>query len=193
VVLFDRDGPAIEASKVLVDNEHAAYRAVEHLISVGCKRVAHLAGPPDFAISSNRMQGYAAALSRYGLPEDPSLIIHCNFDRDAAFQAATELFTRPDRPDGIFAASDRIAIGAMLAARALKLRIPQDVAIVGFNDEPVAELLTPTLTSVRQPVHEIGQMAARMLIDQIEEGPEHYEPEIHVLQTELIIRESSQR
>ncbi len=132
------------------------------------------------------------ALYRHTRKVEEGLIVHCEFTAKSAERAAMRLLKRRDRPDGIFAVSDRVAIGVMEAARKLSITIPDELAIVGFNDEPVSAMIHPGLSSVRQPVLEMGRMAARLLIDQIEStGP--FKPVIKSYMTRLIVRESSRR
>lgn len=190
VVMFDRVSDNIKCSKIFVNNIAGAFSAVEHLIKSGCQRIAYLAGPKDLLISNRRRDGYNMALYRHKRKVEEALVVHCEFCHVHAMKAALRLLKQKNRPDGIFAISDRVAIGAMEAAKKLNLRIPQDLAIVGFNDEPIASLMFPTLTSVRQPALEMGRMAAKLLIDQIESAGE-FTPVIKSYMTKLVIRDSS--
>jgi len=190
VVMFDRVSDNIKCSKIFVNNIAGAFSAVEHLIKSGCQRIAYLAGPKDLLISNRRRDGYNMALYRHKRKVEETLVVHCEFCHVHAMKAALRLLKQKNRPDGIFAISDRVAIGAMEAAKKLNLRIPQDLAIVGFNDEPIASLMSPTLTSVRQPALEMGRMAAKLLIDQIESAGE-FTPVIKSYMTKLVVRDSS--
>jgi len=190
VVMFDRVSDNINCSKIFVNNTSGAFSAVEHLLKIGCKRVAFLGGPKDLLISTRRLDGYKMALYRKKMTVDPQLIVNCEFDHKSAMKIAIKLLKKKDRPDGIFAVSDRIAIGAMAAAKKLGLSIPEQIAIVGFNDEPIASLISPTLTSVNQPAIEMGRTAAKILIDQIEAGI-FSKPVIKSYITKLIVREST--
>ena len=192
IVLFDRVSDDIRSSKIFVNNITGAFSAVEHLIKMGCRRIAYMAGPKDLLISKRRRDGYNMALYRHKMKIDESLVVHCEFDLQNAEKIALKLLRGKNRPDAIFAVSDRVAIGAMMAAKKLKLNIPQDLAIVGFNDEPISELMSPTLSSVRQPVREMGRMATQLLIDQIEHGS-GFQPVIKTFMTKLMIRESSKK
>lgn len=192
IVLFDRVSDNIHCSKIFVNNTAGAFSAVEHLIKIGCKRIAYMAGPKNLLISNRRKDGYSMSLYRNKMKVDEKLIVHCEFSHTSAMRAALKLLKSKDRPDGIFAISDRVAIGAMAAAKKLNLRIPEDVAIIGFNDEPIAGLVSPSLSSVRQPAKVIGQMAAKLLIDQIE-SDKVFTPVIKSYMTRLSIRESTKR
>lgn len=192
MVMFDRVSDEIRCSKIFVNNIAGAFSAVEHLIKSGCRRIAYLAGPKELLISSRRKDGYHMALYRHRRKVEEALVVHCEFNAKSAERAALKLLRGKDRPDGIFAVSDRVAIGVMEAARKLNICIPDDLAIVGFNDEPVSSLIHPKLSSVRQPVLEMGRMAARLLIDQIEyQGA--FKPVIKSYMTRLIVRDSSRR
>jgi LacI family transcriptional regulator len=193
IVLFDRVSDELKnTSKVTVDNVAGAFGAVEHLIKQGCKRIAFLTGPEKLVISNRRKDGYKMALAKYKIPYDPALIVHCEFDHDKAVEATNKLLKLSNPPDGIFGMSDRFAVAAMVAVKQKKLNIPNDVAIIGFNNEPISAFLTPTLTTIDQPIYEIGQTAARLLIDQIEQGPS-FIPKNKLFITKLIKRESSKR
>jgi LacI family transcriptional regulator len=192
VVMFDRVSDNINCSKIFVNNIAGAFSAVEHLIKSGCKRIAYLAGPRELLISNRRRDGYNMALYRHKKKVDESLVVHSEFDHEHAKKATIKLLKGKNPPDAIFGVSDRMAIGAMAAAKKLNLRIPEDIAIVGFNDEPIASLLSPTLSSVRQPAIDMGRMSAKLLIDQIESKGD-MKPVIKSYMTKLIIRESSRR
>jgi LacI family transcriptional regulator len=192
VVMFDRVSDNINCSKIFVNNIAGAFSAVEHLIKSGCKRIAYLAGPRELLISNRRRDGYNMALYRHKKKVDESLVVHSEFDHEHAKKATIKLLKGKNPPDAIFGVSDRMAIGAMAAAKKLNLRIPEDIAIVGFNDEPIASLLSPTLSSVRQPAFDMGRMSAKLLIDQIESKGD-MKPVIKSYMTKLIIRESSRR
>lgn len=193
IVQFDRVSDLLKkTSKVIVDNTAGAFGAVEHLIKQGCNRIAYIAGPSELVISNRRKDGYRMALGKYNIPFDEKLIVHCEFDHQKAVKVAMKLLSMNNPPDGIFAYSDRFAIAALTAARQMNLKVPEELAIIGFNNEPVSSLLTPTLSSVDQPIFEIGQMAAKLLIDQIEQGST-FTPQTILFITKLVKRASSKR
>jgi LacI family transcriptional regulator len=173
-------------SYVTVDNVRAAEEATTHLINLGRRRIAHITGHMGIADAQDRLQGYKNALTKAGLPVDPSLIVESYFRREAGYAATQKLL--PLKPDAIFAAGDTIAIGVLQATREVGLRVPDDIALVGFDDVDVASQFYPLLTTVRQPVQEKGAAAAKLLIDLIQnrvQSPQHV-----VLTTELVIRQS---
>jgi LacI family transcriptional regulator len=171
---------------VSVDNIHAAETATEHLIRLGRTRIAHITGNMDISDAQERLQGYKNALKRAGYPVESTLIAEGRFRIEAGYQLMQTLLQY--RPDALFAAGDTIAQGALRAIQESGLRVPEDIAVVGFDDIDVALLTYPTLTTIRQPVQEKGAAAARLLIDIVEgriEAPQHI-----MLPTELIIRDS---
>ncbi|MBS1754139.1 MAG: LacI family DNA-binding transcriptional regulator [Ferruginibacter sp.] len=192
MVVFDRVTPHLKAPSVRIDNEDGGFQATEHLIEQGYKRIAILAGPKNLDISNKRMEGYLSALKKNKIKPDPSLIMHCDFNQDYAFFATEELLSMKKRPDAIFTISDRMAIGAMLAIKKKGLIMPDDIGLVGFNDEPILNLVSPTISSVEQPFFEMGKTTAKLFIECMHNKEDMSNVE-KVLKTKLHIRESSQK
>lgn len=192
VVVFDRVTPHLKAPSVRIDNEEGGFLATEHLIEQGYKRIAVLAGPENLGVSNSRMDGYLNALKKHKIKKDPTLIVHCDFNQDYAYFATLELLAMKKRPDAIFTISDRMAIGAMLAIKKKGLRMPEDIGLVGFNNEPVTSLVTPSVSSVEMPSFELGKAAAKLFIETMH-NKENMDLEEKVLKPKLIIRESSQK
>ncbi|MDW7694845.1 LacI family DNA-binding transcriptional regulator [Flammeovirgaceae bacterium SG7u.111] len=194
LVFFNRECEEIDTSKVVIDNYEAAYEATEHLISVGCKRVAYLGGPDTVQISNKRLEGYKAALKKNGQEIDESLFVHCGFSREETMTGARKMLFHTNPPDAVLAYSDQMAISMMLVAKERGLQIPQELCVIGFNNEPVCELIEPALTSISQPSFQMGEIAAQRLLEQInasEESP--FDPQKDVLKSKLIIRGSTNR
>lgn len=192
MVMFDRLMPDRNVPGVRIDNEDAGFQATEHLLQQGYKRIAILAGPKNLGISNSRLNGYIGALKKYKIKRDNDLIIHCDFNQDYAYFATQELLAMKKRPDAIFTISDRMAIGAMLAIKEKGLTMPQDIGLVGFNNEPVVSLVTPAISSIEQPSFEMGKIAGKMFIETLH-NPEGMKGVEQVLKTKLCIRESSLR
>ena len=192
MVVFDRVTPFLKAPGVRIDNEDGGFQATEHLIEQGYKRIAILAGPKNLGISNSRLDGYLRALKKHKIKSDPDLIINCDFNQHYAYLATQELLSMKKRPDAIFTISDRMAIGAMLAIKEKGLQMPQDIGLVGFNNEPVVSLVTPAISSVEQPAFELGKVAAKLFIENLHNNIDMSDVE-EVLKTKLIIRESSLR
>ncbi|MGB4844357.1 MAG: LacI family DNA-binding transcriptional regulator [Ferruginibacter sp.] len=192
LVVFDRVTTHLKAPSVRIDNEDGGFQATEHLIEQGYKRIAILAGPKNLDISNKRMDGYLAALKKHGIKTDQSLIMHCDFNQDYAFFATEELLAMKKRPDAIFTISDRMAIGAMLAIKKKGLNMPHDIGLVGFNDEPILSLVSPTISSVEQPSFELGKITAKLFIEAMHNKGDMSDVE-KILKPKLYIRESSQK
>lgn len=173
-------------SYIDIDNVNAARSAVSHLIRLGYQHIATITGPTNSTVGIDRRDGYLKALVERGRDVDEGLIAEGDFTEAGGYYAMQRLL--PRKPEAVFAASDIMAIGAIRAAREAGLRIPDDVAFVGFDDLPIATLSDIQLTTVRQPVVQFGVKAVELLIDQIENG---IQPPRHIiLDTELVIRES---
>ena len=191
LVFFNRLCDEVESDKVIIDNFKAAYDATQHLISVGCKRIAYIGGPKILQISSTRLLGYKKALVDANLTVEEKLIENTNFTREGNLSTARKLLYSPEHPDGVLAFSDQVAIGVMLAAKERGLKMAEDLAIIGFNNEPIDELLEPSLTSIDQPSYQMGVESAKLIIDRIE----NYEKDVSrvVLKSELVIRNSTNK
>ena len=168
------------------DNATGAMAAVSHLLRLGGQRIATIAGPPDSTAAQDREQGYLDALQARGRPVDDGLITRGDFAQAGGYEAMQRLL--PHQPDAVFVASDTMALGALQAIRGAGLAVPDDIALVGFDDLPQATMVDPPLTTVRQPIQRMGVLAAEMLIDGLENGAEA--PRRVVLPTELVIRGS---
>jgi LacI family transcriptional regulator len=195
LVFFDRIIDSLNACKVIVNDEQGAYEATTHLIEQGCYRIAHLAGPQNLAISKNRLNGYKAALADNRYMIDENLIKVCGFGTFEEAEAITnEILEYRFPPDAIFANNDVAAYGAMMAIRKKKLRIPEDIAIVGFSNWRFSSLIQPALSSVTQPGFKMGQEATRLLMKQINKGEDEESiTETISLKTNLVVRESSKK
>ena len=169
-----------------VDNRNSARDAVAHLLRLGYQRVATVTGPQNMIAGVDRREGYLAALKDRGLTPNPNLMAEGDFSEAGGYAAMQRLLAH--QPDAVFAASDIMAVGALRALREAGLRVPDDVALVGYDDMPFAARADPPLTTVRQPIHRTGALAAETLIDLIENPGAS--PRRIVLPTELVIRES---
>ncbi len=195
LVFFDRIIDSLNACKVIVNDEQGAYEATTHLIEQGCYRIAHLAGPQNLAISKNRLNGYKAALADNRYMIDENLIKVCGLGTfEEAESITNEILDYRFPPDAIFANNDVAAYGAMMAIRKRKIRIPEDIAIVGFSNWRFSSLIQPALSSVTQPGFKMGQEATRLLMKQINKGKDEESiTETISLKTNLVVRESSKK
>ena len=186
LVFFDRSCIGLNTDRVVVDDYAGAFAAVEYLIQTGCKRIAFYSSPFHLEISKNRKNGYMDALRKYNLPVDETLIRVCD-TREEAIIITPEILDRPNRPDGFFAINDHCAAGILYAAKLAKLKVPKDVAIMGFSDGELAKACDPMLSTVEQHGFEIGKHAAKLLIDKIN-GETQGQYSNKIVKTNLIIR-----
>ena len=193
VVFFNRVCEDMDVPKVVVDDYAGALEAVEHLIQTGRRRIAHLAGPNTLPNSRNRLNGYRDALQKHGLPVESDLIISYDLTLEKANIYVNHLLNLPQPPDALFAINDPTAIEALTVIKGRGLRVPDDVAVVGFSDDPLSALIEPGLTTVAQPVHEIGQQAARLLVEQLNAHDGDVASKTVVLPSHLVIRGSTQK
>lgn len=195
VVLFDNTGDSLGVSTVTINDFQGAYLATQHLIGQGCRRIAHFAGQQHLMIYQERLRGYRQAMDDHGLPVKESLIVHCPSDINMGRERARQLAAASPLPDAVFSSSDYAALGAMQQFKSAGIRIPADIAIVGFANEPFTSYVDPALSTVDQHSHRIGQNAARIFLQEIEgkAGEDGYIPQRSVLEPELIVRASSQR
>ena len=191
IVFFDRVLDDINTSKVVQDDYQGAFNATVHLIQQGFTRIAHLAGPKNLHIGQQRLKGYMDALEQNNLPLHKNYILHSGMSQEDGVRDISKLLAVKPLPDAIFAANDRKAIGAMLGLKRYGYKIPQHIAIVGFMNAPIAEVVTPSLTTVEQAAYEIGAKSCQLLFQHIK-TPD-MEPETVVMPSRLIIRESSIR
>jgi DNA-binding LacI/PurR family transcriptional regulator len=189
VVLGGRPGPNSPVAYVDVDNVGGARAAVEHLVATGRRRIATITGPLDMAAGVDRLQGYNDALRRAGLKTDESFQLAGDFSQVSGAAAMQALLDRRPDLDAVFCASDVMAAGALETLRRQRRRVPQDVAVVGFDDSTIATSTAPALTSVRQPIEEMGREMARLLIASLDSGTAGGKRVI--LATELVVRASS--
>jgi DNA-binding LacI/PurR family transcriptional regulator len=190
VVVGGRPPRGAQVSYVDVDNVQGARSAIEHLLAGGRRRIATIAGPQDMPAGSDRLTGYHDALEAAGIARDAKLVSDGDFTQQGGAEATRRvLAARPDL-DAIFVASDLMATGAIQVLRAAGRRIPDDVALVGFDDSAMAESVDPPLTSVRQPIEEMGREMVRLLVEQLADPGSV--PRTVILATQLVRRRSSE-
>jgi len=192
IVFFDRITDDIDTHKVTANNSLGSFQATEHLIQQGFKRIAHITGSPSLSITKERLDGYKKALEKHRIPLDEMLIKYCNHGgmiKAEVEDAISELFKQKSKPDAIFTTGDRFTTICLAALK--KLHPKKNIAMVGFSNSKVGELFDPPLTVLRQPAFEIGQNATELLIQMIESKRPIVDFETKVLDSELIIRESS--
>jgi LacI family transcriptional regulator len=190
VVLVNRSAEAYGFPSVSVDNERGMTMAVAYLASLGHRKIAHIAGPQDISTGLSRYRGFIAAMTDHGLPVDEGLITYARaFSIDEGDRCCRELLAAGRDCTAIAAANDMLAVGCYAALETAGLACPADISIVGFNDMPFMDRLTPPLTSVSFPHYELGKQAGRLVLEQIEDGPRN--AEVHYLEPELKVRRSA--
>ena len=188
-VLLMNGGADAGRPSIVVDNHGGAVEAIRHLISLGKRRIAHIAGPDGNLEAEARLAGYLQAMAEAGLP---TTIVEGAFTKASGHAAGVRLAAMPDRPDAVFAANDNMAVGAMLALQEAGLRVPEDLAIVGFDDVPLASLVHPGLTTLRINIAEMGRNALGRLVKLIQSaGAADADAACEVVRPELVVRPST--
>lgn len=196
IVFFDRIVNEINTHKVIVDNYKGAYEATTGLIGQGYKNIAAVANSELLSITRERLAGYKAALADQGIPEVESFIRYCahgGLILEEVEAMMTELLNQATRPDAILALSDKLTTGCLRVLKAKKLRVPDDIGLMGFSNSEITELIDPPLSVIKQPAFEMGQIATNLLLQLIESKRPVTDFETKVLAPQLIIRESSAR
>jgi DNA-binding LacI/PurR family transcriptional regulator len=188
VVCVDRRLPKVSLDTVIADNEHGAYVAVDHLLRLGHRRIGFVGGRPQLSTSKERLQGYWTALEEHGVAFDAAIVREGDSRQSGGRDMARELLTLPHPPTALLVGNNLMTLGALETIHALGRRIPDDVAIVGYDDMPWALALDPPLTAVRQPSYELGRRAAELLLARVEDPQRS--TSLVVLQPELVVRQS---
>lgn len=193
VIFFDRVQDHPGSTSVVIDNVKAAYEATKHLIDQGCRRIAHITAPSQQNVYGDRLKGYKQALAEAGLPVKEEYIIANNLTQETGSEAAQKILNMPELPDGVFAANDNCAVGCMMALKQNGIRIPEDIAFAGFNNDPVTKVIEPNLTTIDYSGYQIGQIAAQQLISHLKGTSVIHHTNTIIMRSELIVRESSLR
>ncbi len=192
LVFFDRAVENINAHKITVDDYACGYNATKHLIEQGYKNIGHIGGPINLHTYKNRLLGFKDALTDSGLEVHENLIIHNRLTKEDGRKAFSQLLQENPQPDAFFCGNDTSALSAIIFCKEKGIKVPEEIGIVGFSNEPFSELVTPPITTIKQPGIEMGQTACKLLIEQIENKGEGEFNNL-VLPAELIVRESSLR
>lgn len=189
LVFFDRACDDVNATKIIIDDEKSAFEAVNYLIERGFRKIAHFAGPDTLSICQKRLAGYKKALTNANISVVPDLICHGGLHETDGYNSMSYLIENKLIPDAIFAVNDPVAIGAFQKIKEAGLKIPDDIAIVGFSNNKITSIVDPPLTTVEQPSFEMGKRAAEVIINMIEK--EEKIKETIILDTKLIVRAST--
>jgi LacI family transcriptional regulator len=195
VIFVDRVPTDMDVYKVVIDNYTAAFNATKHLIEQGCKRIAHLGGATHQNIYRERTRGYVEALKQHHLPVDEQLLLKGNIlSLEEGTRLAEHLLSLPNPPDGIFSANDTAAVCTIQYAKSIGIKIPEQLAVIGFNDDPVCQIVEPKLSSVVHPALKMGEITMEKILElTIENDFENGNGQPTILSTELVLRDSSLR
>ncbi len=194
LILFDRFSDLINTNTVALDDYQGAYKAVEHLIKQGCRKIVHFAGYQHVSIYGERFRGYRDALKNYDIPFNDDLFYECDLKLESGRKLAKKILSRNVLPDAIFSSSDYSAMGAMQVLKAHGIAIPGQIAIVGFSNEPFSSFVEPGLSTVEQHSSKMGQLSAKLFLEQLALGTEsELITKKTVITPKLIIRASSNK
>ncbi len=191
LIFFDRVIELPKTTSIVINNEKGGYDATCHLLDQGCKRIAHIGGSINRNVYADRLNGYKRALVERGIEYEPGLVFSsATLNDQAGAEGARQILRMKKTPDGIFTSNDTSGVACMRELKQAGIRIPQDIAVVGFNDDPIARVIEPNLTTVRYPGEEMGEVAATTLIHRLKNVTSAHLNTM-VLRHELIIRQSS--
>lgn len=193
LVLFDRGENDLNVDYIGIDDYDSSHMIVEHLITQGCKRIAHIGGFSRTRIYNNRIRGYIDAIKKHNLPLEDYLLIESSLTIEDGRLKMQQLLDLKLRPDAVYVASDNAALGALQILNENNLKVPEDICLVGFGNEPFTSFVSPSITTVNQHSQKIGKLTAETLIKRI--NTEQWKPNLNknILKSELIIRQSSNK
>lgn len=195
LIFVDRAPAELDVYKVIIDNFTAAFNATKHLIEQGCERIAHLGGATHQNIYRERARGYVEALKQHNLPIDEKLLLKGNIlSSEEGTRLAEYLLSLPNPPDGIFSANDTAAVSTIQYAKSIGIKIPEQLAVIGFNDDPICQIVEPKLSSVVHPALQMGKITMEKILQLTSEnGFQNGNGQPTILDTTLVLRDSSMR
>ncbi|MES2005805.1 MAG: LacI family DNA-binding transcriptional regulator [Bacteroidota bacterium] len=193
VIFFDRVFEQSDGAKVIINNHKAGYEATTHLIEQGCKRIAHITANLKRNVYAERLKGYQQALAEHGLKYNDKYVIVDDLSEEASILSAKKILAMRPLPDGIFITNDFCAAVCMQTLKEAGIRIPEDIAIVGFNNDVICKIIEPKLSTINYPGIEIGEIVARNLINHLQGDSNIHLTNTIIIKSELIVRASSLR
>jgi LacI family transcriptional regulator len=191
LILFDRISAKVPCTQIVIDDEDAAFKAVEHLINIGKKRIAIIKESDSSNVSERRYQGYLRALRKHNLEFDENIVLSSeDLSIDEGRRQTSILLSLQNKPDGVFTIIDEAGIGVIKELKKNKIKIPEEIAVVGFSNSIFSTIINPKLTSIDQPGNRIGEIAVKYLIEEIKNEVSVSHKTIEI-KTNLIIRKSS--
>ncbi|WP_034257432.1 LacI family DNA-binding transcriptional regulator [Adhaeribacter aquaticus] len=194
LIFYDRVFEHKNCTSIVIDNFKAGYEVTQHLISQGAKKLVHITGNLNRNVYADRLKGFKLALMENEIPFSKDNVLAININKEEDLQEAiTTILGMPERPDGIFVANDTSAVILIKALKKEKIKVPGDIMVVGFNNDPISKVIEPNLTTVNYPGYEMGEVAARNLINHLNGVMDIISTNTIILRSDLIIRESSLR
>ncbi len=195
LVFVDRVPKDFNTFRVIIDNYAAGYKATKHLIEQGCKRIAHITAGQEFGnLYNERRRGYLDALKDHDLPLDEELIVNLKaVTYEEAEKASNKLLDLKNPPDGIFSSGDIMAVSAIQSAKKRGIKVPEELAVIGFNNDPISQIIDPNLSTISHPASKMGKMSAEIILKNLKSLKKDDVKEITFLNTEVLVRESSKR
>jgi LacI family transcriptional regulator len=192
ILFFDRVAEHTKCTSIIIDNTRAGYDATKHLIDQGCQRIVHIGGSLRRNVYAERLKGYRHALTEGGIAYDENLVMITNLSEQDGSEAAQQIMKMNPRPDGIFCANDTTGVACIQELTQAGIKVPEQIAVVGFNNDPIARVIDPNLTTIHYPGHEMGEIAATTLLNALNNSQAGNLNTL-VLRHNLIIRQSSLR
>jgi len=191
LILFDRGENDLNVDYVGINDYASSHMIIEHLVAQGCKRIAHIGGYRRTRIFNNRIRGYIDAIKKHDLPHDDELLIESSLTLEDGRQQIKNLLALKNRPDAVYVASDYAALGALQVLKEKNIKVPEEIKLVGFGNEPFTSLVTPSITSISQHSKQIGKLAADTFLSYVDKEVVAQSLNKIILDSELIIRDSS--
>ncbi len=193
LITFDRGENDLNVDYIGIDDYNSSHIIVDHLVEQGCKRIAHIGGYKRTRIYNNRISGYIDALKKHNLPLDEELLIESNLTKEDGRSKMQDLLNLENRPDAVYVAGDYAALGVLEFLKEQNISIPDEIALVGFGNEPFTDMVSPKITSVNQHSYEIGRIAAKTFLEFEDKDQLNQTLKKNILEAELIVRASSKR
>ncbi|MFS4482129.1 LacI family DNA-binding transcriptional regulator [Hyunsoonleella sp. 2307UL5-6] len=193
LVMFDRGENDLNVDYVGIDDYMSSQIVIDHLVEQGCKRIAHISGFSHTRIYKNRIRGYVDALKKHNLNVEDELIYECKLSKREGKEIMKKILNLPLKPDGVFVSSDYAALGALEVLKDENIRVPEDIALVGFSNEPFSAIVNPGISSIEQHSEKIGELAAKTFLERIANPEKEVTLNKMILKPELIVRASSKR
>jgi LacI family transcriptional regulator len=193
LILFDRGENDLNVDYIGIDDYNSSHIIVKHLVDQGCKRIAHIGGYKRTRIFNNRIKGYIDALEKHNLPLNDELLIESNLSTADGREKMLQLLSLENRPDAVYVAGDYAALGALQVLNEKKIRVPEEIALVGFGNEPFSSMVTPSITSIEQHSEEIGKQAAYVFLEHIKKDVVKQTLTKKILDVDLLVRDSSNK